>query len=158
MTHEMSPEAFTWQYALGCLESRYFEGTLSKTEYKRALGFLRRKETPPDSYIRKWFPKPFTFLEHDGTPCTLEEMQHYWRVLHKSEDQHSPVIEAIVSEIKQIGGKTFFVWVDPLKDTTEEQAFPSKSENTIPAINFFEFDIDVNDRVMVHNSCIAEVL
>lgn len=138
-----SPEEFCWLYAIACIELKRFEGTMSDLEYRLANEHMESGTYPSPDLIRRWFPKPFTRLEHNGNPCTLKEMQHYWRVLHQNSAENTPVRIARVRLIGMGDSDPRFIKVD-INDALHI------------VFNTHRYQLSYGERVLLHGVCIAE--
>jgi len=87
----ITPEAFCWQYAAACAPGQMAVEPLSEQELNHAEFCRRTNITPTNEEVRRWYPRPFNELERHGMECTLENMQYYWRTLHMSSEENTPV-------------------------------------------------------------------
>ena len=96
----VTPEAFCWRYAVGCIDMREMEAQrdeehlISKGYFPHLRDCITSKRMPSDDVSRRVFRRPFDAL---GTDCTLEDMQHYWRVSHRSLSEKTPVFKVQVA-------------------------------------------------------------
>ncbi len=138
-----TPEEFCWLYAVACIELKRLDGTMNELAYILAHEHMESGVYPPPFLIRRWFPKPFERLEHTGVLCTLEKMQHYWRVLHQNSAENTPVR---IGKVRLIGmGDTDARFIKVTIDDTLHVVF-----------NTHKYALSYGDRVLVHGLCIAE--
>lgn len=95
-----TPEAFSWLYAVGCIDMREIEAQRDE-EHLISTGYfshLRDCVTdglkPSDDVIRRVFHRPFDIL---GNSCTIEDMVRYWRVTHRNPTEKTPVFKVQVA-------------------------------------------------------------
>lgn len=138
-----SPEEFCWLYAIACIELKRFEGTMSDLEYRLANEHLESGVYPPPDVIRRWFPKPFTRLEQNENTCSIERMQHYWRVLHQNKAENTPVRIGKVRLIGMSDSDSRFIKVD-----IDGALFI--------VFNAHKYPLSYGDRVLIHGLCVAE--
>jgi hypothetical protein len=149
----VTPEKFCWFYAVGCLESRYHDNTLTHNEYREALGYVAENIAPPANLIRKWFPKPFKALEKEGRPCSLEQMQKYWREAHRSNEECTPVFLGTVTSVtKTLGGHVF----GRVRVQNSSNDTSNKHTQMLLGQDVHSLGITVGDTVYIHASIIAE--
>jgi len=142
-----TPESFCWLYAVGCLESRLHQKTLSGEEYRCALNFLQAHETPQPHLIREWFPKPFRTIEESGKLCTIETMQRYWRKTHRSPKEQSPVY---IGQVIQLNINTDDIIL------TYAHVNVLGSEKIITLSNCHQYELKEKVLVFTHGIVIAE--
>lgn len=144
MDAQMTPEAFCWLYAAGCVEWLYQTGKIDEKEYLYLRKFMDGNVTPPKDKIRKYFPKPFKFAS------TLKEMISYWRKKHLyKEGEITPVMLAEVREYEVIKGGKKFVRV---------KVFLGKNDFKIHSVeNVHQYDIRPGSNVLIHGNIIAEL-
>ena len=136
MDTRMTPEAFCWLYAAGCIDMREQE-MVASGEHQISKGYftdlrncVATGRKPSDDVIRRIFRRPFEAL---GESCSLEEMVYYWRVTHRNPTEKTPVFKV------QIAPYTKDVWPREDRDGMwwETRVFEPKLEQ-------FE-------RLMLHN-------
>lgn len=144
-----SPEELCWYYAVGCLDSRHIEGTLSQDLYEIALKYLRERIIPPPEFVQEVFPRPFATL---GDRQTLEAMQEYWRVTHMSPEENTPVHRAEVIDLHPVDPRQSGSWyLVSYTDSKTERAVEATVHNT------HGLPLRIGDRVYVHGHTIAEI-
>ncbi len=143
----MTPEEFCWLYAIGCLESRHADGTLTENEYNEAVRLAQKNEFPTPVQVRLWFPKPFESAEEKtgNVRCTLTEMQNYWRVTHRNSSEQTPVLKCRVLSIPK--GRSVLL---------RNLDYAGKNVDLLNAINIHNIPLSVMDDVFVHTGIIAE--
>ena len=145
----MSPAEFCWYYAVGCLDSRHIEGTLSQDLYEIALRYLRERIKPPSEFVQEVFPRPFIAL---GKHQTLEAMQEYWRITHMSPEENTPVHRAEVVDLhpadQRQSGTWYMVSYTDMKTGSVVEA---------PVHNTHGLPIRIGDHVYIHGHTIAEI-
>ncbi len=143
----MTPEHFCWLYAVGCLEARHTDGTLTKNEYDEAVMLVQKNELPTKVQVRLWFPRPFEILEKDcgNGKCTLSEMKKYWREKHRNKGEQTPVKRCRILSMPKKG----LVLLRNLDHHGSEIEL-------VNAINVHNFSLSVMDDVFVHAGIIAE--
>ncbi len=146
-----TPEQFCWLYAVGCLEYRHQEGSLEEEDYLMALEYLKCFEYPPSTLVRDWFPKPFEKIKEKDLPCTLEEMQNFWRKRHTVDDEKTPVFYGKISSITTIPRSHTFVRI-----AIRRYVNLAHEEKSVVAQNLHGYDISIDDEVIIHGSIVAE--
>ncbi len=139
--------SFVWKYAIGCLDARQQDGTISEKDYKIAQGYVDAGKVPPDDFVRRCFPEPFKHAH------TLEEMRSYWREQHSGPDQHTPVYRAkIYKKHSILGEKVGRAWRVAIEDP------PVDVHPSLLAVNWHNYDVRVGSVVFVHQNTIAELI
>lgn len=96
----MTPEAFCWLYAAGCVDAREQEMVasgehqISKGYFAHLYDCVETGRKPSDDVVRRIFRRPFEIL---GESCTLDEMMHYWRVTHQNPTEKTPVFKVQIA-------------------------------------------------------------
>jgi|GEM_PF-3359892 len=140
----ITPEAFCWFYAAACEPGQMAPEPLSKDEYNHVEFCRRAHIIPTDNEIRRWYPRPFAELERRDLECTLENMQYYWRVLHMSDEENTPVCHfKLIRPLKRGSG----VWMAQNKDRGLERI-----------INMHGLELHPEDLVYVHGMFIIEMM
>jgi hypothetical protein len=138
-------------YGFTCLGSHGGRNIPFDPENNPILRALRTYGSfPSDSAIREMLPRPFLTLEGHGTnTCTMEEMEHYWRVMHRRVPEGGTPVRVI--EITKLGpgGKYNHLYGHPLGSD------PMPTLSTI-VFNSLGYNVGVGDLVFVHNFEIAE--
>jgi hypothetical protein len=116
-----------------------------------ALAYIEEKVFPRREEVRAWFPKPFAFLEKDGTPCSLESMQEFWRVTHCDLSQESPVYPA---QVKTVG----IIEDNPNLVQAHNLSVYVQGSHLLVASNTHQYYLRYNDIVLIHGFVVAEVL
>jgi hypothetical protein len=70
------------------------EHQISKGYFSHLRDCVTSGRKPSDDVIRRVFRRPFEIL---GENCTLEEMQHYWRVTHRNPIEKTPVFKVQIA-------------------------------------------------------------
>lgn len=97
---QVTPEAFCWLYAAGCIDMREQE-MMATGEHQISKGYFTHLHDcvttgrkPSDDVVRRIFRRPFEIL---GEHCSLEEMVRYWRVTHRKPGEKTPVFKVQIA-------------------------------------------------------------
>lgn len=143
----ITPEKFCWLYAVGCLESRHSDGTLTNNEYNVAVTLAQQNKFPTPVQIRLWFPRPFERVESKtgNGKCTLTDMQKYWREKHRSNTEQTPVRKCRILSIPK--NKPVL-----LRNLDHDYG----DVDLMHAINIHNISLSVMDDVFIHAGIITE--
>ena len=145
----MTPEAFCWLYAAGCVDAKEHE--IDAIDFKFLKDCIERGNKPPDDMIRRVFHRPFEALDDQ---CVLEEMHAYWREMHLDNmEENTPVFRAVVSLAQRVPsfpeGAWYSVWyVHPKTKCPVERPLVH---------NVHGYDVKEGTIVYIHGNIIAEV-
>lgn len=150
MDAQMTPEAFCWLYAAGCVELLYQTGDIDKKEYDTWRSFVDKHEKPPDKEIRKLFDKPFRIVIEKFGVCTLDGMRWYWRQYHLyNPEEETPV------ELAEVLGYEF---VTAGKRFVKVKVFIYKNTYRMQVVeNPHRYNIKPGSNVLVHANVVAEI-
>lgn len=140
-----TPEAICWLYAVGCIDGAFKERKINEEDHNLALLHLCNRTIPEPRLVRSWFKRPFAVLEKCGKACTIEEMQQYWRVTHRSMHEVTPVSIAVVESMK-----------------TSANAFLSiltcsNKNGSFRVIDVHGYTLQLGTQVYLHQNIIAEI-
>lgn len=145
MHRGVSPHKYCLYFAIGCIDSRREQGTLSDDNHATLLESMSSTEGPDPHLMRICFPRVYHAVGHHPT---LRDMHRYWK-MHERDSEPTPVFTGTALSCALTDGERGDMWLCRYFDTREQRMRSSIF------CNMRQLELTAGMRVKVHGTTIA---